>query len=72
MPEHRDQWKPILLGAMGSPDPYLRQLDGVGGGISTTSKVAVVGRSEDPRADVDYLFVQGRSRALDKCRLFTD
>ncbi|ORX37074.1 PrpF protein [Kockovaella imperatae] len=58
LPEDQSLWGPILLAAMGSPDPYLRQLDGVGGGTSTTSKVAVVGPSKDPRADVDYLFVQ--------------
>jgi 2-methylaconitate cis-trans-isomerase PrpF len=43
---------------MGSPDPNGRQLDGLGGGTSTTSKIAVVSKSSDPRADVDYLFVQ--------------
>ncbi|PNP55602.1 hypothetical protein THARTR1_04126 [Trichoderma harzianum] len=38
------QWQPILAPAMGSPDPlYARQLDGMGSGISSTSKVVVVG-----------------------------
>ena len=41
---------------MGTPDP--RQIDGLGGGTSLTSKVAVVGPSEHPGADVDYLFLQ--------------
>jgi 4-oxalomesaconate tautomerase len=41
---------------MGSPDP--RQIDGIGGGHPLTSKVAVVRRSADPAADVDYLFLQ--------------
>lgn len=46
----------LLLSVMGSPDP--RQIDGVGGGHPLTSKVAVVNRSDDPEADVDYLFLQ--------------
>ena len=41
---------------MGTPDP--RQIDGLGGATSLTSKVAVVGPSEHPDADVDYLFLQ--------------
>jgi 4-oxalomesaconate tautomerase len=46
----------LLLAAMGSPDP--RQIDGLGGADSLTSKVAVVGPSAHPDADVDYLFLQ--------------
>ncbi len=46
----------VLLAAMGSPDP--RQIDGMGGADSLTSKVAVVSLSEHPDADVDYLFLQ--------------
>ncbi|MFZ3554796.1 PrpF domain-containing protein [Streptomyces sp. BH055] len=46
----------LLLRVMGSPDP--RQIDGIGGGHPLTSKVAVVSPSEDPEADVDYLFLQ--------------
>jgi len=46
----------VLLAAMGSPHPL--QVDGIGGGNPLTSKVAIVGRSTDPRADVDYLFAQ--------------
>jgi 4-oxalomesaconate tautomerase len=46
----------VLLAAMGSPDP--RQIDGLGGADSLTSKVAVVGPSTHPDADVDYLFLQ--------------
>ena len=46
----------LLLRIMGSPDP--RQIDGLGGAHPLTSKVAVVSPSEDPRADVDYLFLQ--------------
>ncbi|MFI8945971.1 4-oxalomesaconate tautomerase [Streptomyces sp. NPDC053750] len=46
----------LLLRVMGSPDP--RQIDGLGGAHPLTSKVAVVSRSADPDADVDYLFLQ--------------
>lgn len=46
----------VLLAAMGSPD--LRQIDGMGGAHPLTSKIAVVGPSTHPDADVDYLFLQ--------------
>ncbi|MDF2823337.1 MAG: hypothetical protein K0R68_745, partial [Mycobacterium sp.] len=46
----------LLTSAFGSGDP--RQLDGVGGGSSTTSKAAIVRRSNAPGVDIDYLFAQ--------------
>jgi 4-oxalomesaconate tautomerase len=46
----------VLLAALGSPD--LRQIDGMGGAHPLTSKIAVVGPSTHPDADVDYLFLQ--------------
>ena len=46
----------LLRDIMGSPDP--RQIDGIGGADPLTSKVAVLSRSSDDRADVDYLFLQ--------------
>jgi 4-oxalomesaconate tautomerase len=52
-PEVRDD---LLLRLMGTPDP--RQIDGLGGATTLTSKVAVVSRSEHPDADVDYLVLQ--------------
>ncbi len=52
-PAERDE---LVLRIMGSPDP--RQIDGVGGAHPLTTKVAVVGPSVDPRADIDYLFLQ--------------
>ncbi len=51
--ESRDR---IILRLMGSPD--LRQIDGLGGANSLTSKVAIVGPSDRPDADVDYTFGQ--------------
>lgn len=52
-PARRDA---VLMRIMGSPDPL--QLDGLGGGKSITSKVAIVSKSSHPGADVDYLFAQ--------------
>ena len=58
LPASEEDWTPILLAAMGSPDPHGRQLNGMGGGLSSLSKIAVVGPSSHPEADVDYTFVQ--------------
>jgi 2-methylaconitate cis-trans-isomerase PrpF len=54
-PAERDR---VLLAIMGSPDPYGRQLDGMGGGLSSVSKVVIVDPPSRPDADVDYLFAQ--------------
>lgn len=48
----------IFLHVMGSPDPYGRQLGGMGGGLSSLSKVIIVEPSVREDADVDYTFVQ--------------
>ena len=48
----------LLLAALGSPDPSGLQLNGVGGGISSTSKVALISSSEREGYDVDYLIGQ--------------
>jgi len=58
LPEDRAERDAFLLRAMGSPDPNGRQLDGMGGGISSLSKVMVVSRSQRPDVDVDYDFGQ--------------
>src|SRR5580692_12394820 len=58
----RDEWDPIFLGAMGSPDPNGRQLNGMGGGISSLSKVCVLAPSEREDADIDYTFAQVQIR----------
>jgi 2-methylaconitate cis-trans-isomerase PrpF len=58
LPEQQERWAPIFLAAMGTPDPNGRQLDGMGGGISSLSKVCVVGPPTHPQADVDYTFAQ--------------
>ncbi|MFX7194005.1 PrpF domain-containing protein, partial [Acinetobacter baumannii] len=46
----------VLLAVMGSPD--VRQIDGIGGGDSLTSKIAIIGVSDSPEADIHYLFAQ--------------
>ena len=59
-----DDWLPrapavreqVLLRVVGSPDPYGQQIDGMGGGTSSTSKVVIVGPSSQPDCDVDYTF----------------
>ncbi len=58
LPAEPADWEPIFLSVMGSPDPFGRQLDGMGGGISSLSKVCVVGPPSHPEADVDYTFAQ--------------
>ena len=57
LPKDKAHWDSIFRGVIGSPDPYGRQLDGLGGGISSLSKVCVVGKSTHRDADVDYTFV---------------
>lgn len=56
LPTDKSRRDKILLAALGSPDA--RQIDGIGGGDSLTSKVAIVRKSSRPQADVDYLFAQ--------------
>ena len=58
LPRDRSRWDAIFLAAIGSPDPYGRQLDGMGGGVSSLSKVCVVGPPTHPDADIDYTFAQ--------------
>ena len=48
----------ILLRVIGSPDPYGKQTDGMGGATSSTSKTVILDKSSQPDHDVDYLFGQ--------------
>jgi 2-methylaconitate isomerase len=48
----------LLLRVIGSPDPYGKQIDGMGGATSSTSKTVILSRSSRPGHDVDYLFGQ--------------
>jgi 2-methylaconitate cis-trans-isomerase PrpF len=63
LPPDRSQWDAIFLGIMGSPDAqYGRQLNGMGGGVSSLSKICVVGSSSEAQKadgiDVEYTFAQ--------------
>lgn len=53
--EARDRF---LLRVIGSPDPYGKQIDGMGGATSSTSKAVILAKSDKPDHDVDYLFGQ--------------
>ncbi|MEI9804735.1 MAG: PrpF domain-containing protein [Pseudolabrys sp.] len=48
----------VLLRVMGSPDPYGKQIDGMGAATSSTSKIVIISKSERPDCDIDYLFGQ--------------
>lgn len=62
LPEAAQQAGPardaLLMRVIGSPDPYGKHTDGMGGATSSTSKVVILSRSERPGHDVDYLFGQ--------------
>lgn len=67
LPADEKKWDPIFLSTIGSPDPNGRQLDGMGGGISSLSKVIVLDKSAHPDADIDYTFVQVHVKAPGEC-----
>ena len=54
-PVERDR---ILLRTIGSPDPYGKQIDGMGAATSSTSKIVILSPSQRPDTDIDYLFGQ--------------
>jgi len=56
LPEDRDHLAEVLIAAVGSGHPL--NIDGIGGGNAVTTKVAMLSRSEDDWADVDYFFAQ--------------
>ncbi|MDP4796019.1 MAG: PrpF family protein [Rhodospirillales bacterium] len=58
LPEDRGSRDEIFIHALGSPDAYGRQLNGMGGGVSSVSKAVIVGLSSVEGADVDYTFGQ--------------
>lgn len=58
LPPSKAAWPDIISAIMGSHNGDHRQLDGVGGATSTTSKAAIIAPSSRPDADVDYTFAQ--------------
>ena len=58
LPTQREQRDALLLSALGSPDPYGKQINGVGGATSSTSKIVIVSRSLQPDCEIEFLFGQ--------------
>jgi 2-methylaconitate cis-trans-isomerase PrpF len=58
LPGDRETRDRIFLSVLGSPDPYRRQLNGMGGGVSSVSKAVIIAPSAREDADVDYTFAQ--------------
>ena len=56
LPEDRAEWDDIFLQAMGNPDP--KQIDGMGGTVSSNNKIVIVWKSKEPGIDVEYLVGQ--------------
>jgi len=56
LPEGLDALAEVLLAIIGSGHPL--NIDGIGGGVAVTTKVAMLSKSDDPWADVDYFFAQ--------------
>lgn len=56
LPEDQSQWDSIFLQAMGDPDP--KQIDGLGGTVSSNNKIVIVWKSEEADVDVEYLVGQ--------------
>ena len=58
LPQRGPGWDELFMSVLGSPDPYGRQLNGMGGGVSSLSKVCIISLSERDDADLDYTFAQ--------------
>lgn len=56
LPEDKSLWDDIFLKVMGTPD--VKQIDGMGGTVSSTSKIAIIAPSNKPGVDVEYTFRQ--------------
>lgn len=56
LPQDKSQWDEIFLKVMGTPD--VKQIDGMGGTVSSTSKIAIISPSDRPGVDVNYTFRQ--------------
>lgn len=56
LPEDRKEWDQIFLQVMGSPDP--KQIDGMGGTVSSNNKIVIIWKSEEENVDIEYLVGQ--------------
>lgn len=60
LPEDQSKWDEIFMKVMGTPD--VKQIDGMGGTVSSTSKIAVISPSDREDVDVNYTFLPGGHR----------
>ena len=58
LPADQSLWPELFVAVLGADDPNGRQLNGLGGGVSSLSKVCVIGPPSRPDADIDYSFFQ--------------
>ena len=56
LPENRAEWDDIFVQVMGSPEP--KQIDGMGGTVSSNNKIVIVWKSDEPNVDIEYLVGQ--------------
>lgn len=56
LPENQDEWNDIFLKVMGNPDP--KQIDGLGGTVSSNNKIVIVWKSDKENVDVEYIVGQ--------------
>ncbi|HAP34122.1 MAG TPA: PrpF protein [Lachnospiraceae bacterium] len=56
LPSDRSQWDDIFLQVMGCPDP--KQIDGMGGTVSSNNKIVIIWKSDEPNVDIEYLVGQ--------------
>lgn len=63
LPADQSLWPELFVAVLGADDPNGRQLNGLGGGVSSLAKVCVVGPPSRPDADIDYSFFQLSPRA---------
>ena len=56
LPENRAEWDDIFLQVMGSPDP--KQIDGMGGTVSSNNKIVIIWKSDEQDVDIEYLVGQ--------------
>ena len=56
LPENREEWDDIFMQVMGCPDP--KQIDGMGGTVSSNNKIVIIWKSEEPGVDIEYLVGQ--------------
>ena len=56
LPADRDRLSEVLMAVVGAGHP--QNIDGIGGGVAVTTKVAMLSRSEEPDSDIDYFFAQ--------------